>query len=315
MTNNLGGAIHNFGAFNSGTTFTNAASFENSGALNVEFLTNNSGATILNDSGATLDIAAGSSVFGLTNNGTLTNNGVLDLSEGGLIVTGTLTNNGAIQVIQLGGDSSFLNIQAGGVLSNLAGSSFTQTGGQIIVDGTLNLSTALDIQGGNPGNPVALSGTGTINGIVNNDADVAPGDPSTGTLTIDGGYSQLSGTLTINLGGTGAGDFGVLDVTNDVILTGTIDFTAVNGFTPGTGDAFTFLRFGTLSFESFNINFTNWTCPADDICSTVLGPHSMTLEIAQGPTGEIPEPSYQLLVGMVLVLAGCSRRKTAAPRS
>lgn len=99
---------------------------------------------------------------------------------------------------------------------------------------------AVQLQGG------SLSGTGTINGNVNNAfAFVSLGDSNPGTLVINGNYTQGSGgALTIELGGTAPGEFGVLDVSELAPLDGTVDFFAVSGFTPTTGDDFTFLSFG-----------------------------------------------------------------------
>jgi hypothetical protein len=77
-------------------------------------------------------------------------------------------------------------------------------------------------------------GTGTISGaVLNTGGMVKPGD-TPGTLTINGNYTQGSGgTLTIELGGSAAGNYSVLDVTGRASLQGTVDFTTVNGFRPG----------------------------------------------------------------------------------
>ena len=302
MTNNSGGSILNSGTFSTSSfgegLVVNNGAIENSGTLFAQNLTNNSGATILNDSFSTL--VAG----GLTNSGSLTNNGTLNI-DGALNIQagGIVTNNGAIT-----GDFSTLDIQAGGVLDNQAGSSFTRKAATTIVDGVLNSVPDLQSLG-------FLSGTGTINGNLDNAGGfVQPGD-APGTLTINGDYTQSPvGHLTIDLGGNGAGQFSVLDVSDLVALDGILDFTTVNGFTPGAGDDFTFLTFGALSGEFANVDFTNWTCPVGDTCTVVAGSNSLTLEIA-GSTTSTPEPSMLPLLGVgILALGYYSKRKMAAAR-
>jgi len=279
------GSFNNSAALNNSSTLDNAHSFinsgsvtntgnlENSGFFSSNLLTNSSAGTVLNDSGATL-----------SNSGTLTN-------------AGTVSNHGTIS------NSGILNIQPGGVFNNLAGSTFTQTSGQLIVDGTLNSLTAVQIAGG------VLSGTGTINGNVNNSGLVQPGD-APGTLTLNGNYSQGSfGLLTIDLGGTAPGDSSVLNVSGLSTLDGTLDLTAVNGFIPAAGDSFTFLLFGALSGDFSQIDFTNWSCPAGDTCTEIVGPHSLRLDVSAA-TSSTPEPSSILLLATgILALLPRSRNK------
>ncbi len=292
---NLGTVINDTTMTNDGTlnsaTLTNNGTLTNDGTLNTGFsslTTNNSGAAILNDSGAMLSIS-----------GTIND-------------AGTITNYGTIA-----NGNGFLNIQAGGVLNNLAGSTYTQGGADLIVDGTLNSVPTVQIQGG------VLSGAGTINANVNNSGGtVAPGPflgtpgsflATPGTLTINGNYTQGSGgTLLIDLGGTAPGDFSVLDLSGLAMLDGAVDFTTVDGFTPVAGDDFTFLLFGAYSGDFTSIDFTNWACPVDDICTDVFDADSLTLEIT-GPATSTPEPSSLPLLAMgILALGVCCRWKRAA---
>ncbi len=101
--------------------------------------------------------------------------------------------------------------------------------------------------------------------------------------------------LTIDLGGALAGQFSLLSVSEQAALDGTVDFTAVNGFTPATGDDFTFLTFGSESGNFANVDFTNWTCPVGDTCTDVIGANSLTLE-STPEVSSTPEPSTKLLL-------------------
>jgi len=178
---------------------------------------------------------------------------------------------------------------------------YDMTGGRSQIDGRVNITTfSYDVNGG------TLSGRGTINGAVNNNSGtvnpVSGGNPS--TLSV-GTYTQgAGGTLTIDLGGTSAGQFGVLAVNGNVMLGGTLDFTEVNGFTLGAGENFSFLTWtGTESGSFANAVFTNFACPAGDTCTDVLGANSLTLEIAQSTGTPTPEPSAAILFGTALAMA------------
>jgi PEP-CTERM motif len=303
---NAGSVINDITITNDGT-FTNAASMTNNGTLtnNGIFnagldssLTNNSGATILNGSGATLSVFIGA----IINAGTINNYGTIVSTDG------------------------FLNIQTGGVLNNLAGSTYSQTSGYLIVDGTLNSAPTVQIQGG------YLSGAGTINGNVNNIGGTVAPSPylgtnldatflsAPGTLTINGNYTQGSAaTLLIELGAA-AGDFSVLDVSGLATLDGTLEL-ASDGFTPEAGEDydFTFLLFGSLSGDFASIDLSGWTCPVDDTCSEVIGANSLSFDVTANTSGggsgggtTAPEPSSLLMLAMGIVALGvCCRWKRA----
>lgn len=106
-----------------------------------------------------------------------------------------------------------------------------------------------------------LSGRGTITGSVNNGGRLeVGGDNATETLTITGNYTQLaSGTLALEIEGTGAGDKDLLKVgssgTNAVTLDGTFELELINGFSPVLDDSFLLIDHGTStgSFSSVNV--------------------------------------------------------------
>jgi hypothetical protein len=187
----------------------------------------------------------------ITSNAT---SGTLSLQSGQSLTTTTaLTNGGKITV----GATSTFNV--GGI--------YKQAAGTTTIDGTLTAPSGITLEKG------GLLGTGTVAAaITSTAATVLAGDSSTkpGTLTISGTYTQQAkGVLDIYVGGTTAGTFGDLDVSNGASLDGTLTIKLVNGFVPVVGDSFTILTgsavsgtFATVSgtsinsSEHFEVNYT-----------------------------------------------------------
>jgi hypothetical protein len=135
-----------------------------------------------------------------------------------------------------------LNVTGGSLAirgnSTINQSRLSVTDGSTILDGTLTAPTLVDLEGG------TLSGTGTVNGELQNAAFVLVGTPTAaGTLSVTGSYVQTSsGSLTIKVGGPNPGsDFDQLVVTGTATLDGTLTVTLVNGFTPASGPTYTVL--------------------------------------------------------------------------
>jgi hypothetical protein len=73
-----------------------------------------------------------------------------------------------------------------------------------------------------------------------------------GVINIYGTFTQTaSSTLEVDITGTGAGQFGVINVNGTATLAGTLTATFVNGFAPDSGSTFKVLKFtsatGTFS--------------------------------------------------------------------
>jgi hypothetical protein len=265
-----------------------------------------------------------------TTTGTLTNSGNIDMYGADSTLNADLTNTGTIW---MGGandvltDSGDFNNNVGGSLQLAASHNLVNVAGAFNNGGSVNLSGTTDTLSAtsfaNTGN-VAIStgnsivatgmagysqtagstqGTGTIKALVGgvtiSGGTIQPGTPGApGTLAISGNYTQGSGgTLVIDLGGTGAGDYGVLSVSGSASLDGTVDFQAIGSFVPHAGEDFTFLTFGDGETGTLAMDFTgNWSgCPVGDTCTDVLGSDTLTLEIK--PTVvTTPEPSSFLLL-------------------
>ena len=203
-------------------------------------------AEILNTSASTNALAA------VTSNATT---GTLSLQSGQSLATTTaLANAGKITV----GTTSSLKV----------GGKYLQTAGTTIVDGTLTVPSGITLQKG------SLLGKGTIAAAVTSSgATVTAGDSSTkpGTLSITGSYTQQSrGVLDIYIGGTTAGTFGELVISNGASLGGILTIKLANGIVPVVGDSFTILSgsavsgtFATVNGESINssehfqVNYTS----------------------------------------------------------
>ena len=121
--------------------------------------------------------------------------------------------------------------------------------GTLALNGGSTTSGVMSLNGGTVSTPSALiftsggelRGVGTITGSVDNFSGVVRpgGTGAAGTITITGGYTQGSlGTLAVELGGTGAGQFDVLNVIGNATLDGTLNIAHLAGFTPGVGNSF-----------------------------------------------------------------------------
>jgi autotransporter-associated beta strand protein len=112
-------------------------------------------------------------------------------------------------------------------------------GGVLQVNGSITSNTF--VRGGS-----TLAGTGNVHGAVNGHGTVSPGD-APGTLTVNS-YTQPmgSGRLLIDIAGTSAGQFSVLNVLGNTNVNGFLDPVLLDSFNPSIGDQFIFLKYGSL---------------------------------------------------------------------
>jgi hypothetical protein len=281
---------------------------------------NGAGSSILNAFGddvlAGLSVNASAGSFTIENGRNFTTAG--DFQNSGTLVVGNgstfTTGAGAANSYTQSGASSLTDIQGGGQLD---AATYTQNAGttRIDADGTLTTATfnfnggALVVNGNL--DPLSLDvcahctleGLGTVTADVISDGTVAPGSSPTapGTLSIHGDYQQDPGAeLLIELAATGAGHFGVLDVSGDAELAGTLEFEAIDGFVPTKGDDFTFLLFGSESDAFSSTLFEDGACPIGDTCKTVFGPGMLSLDITGSSSGPptVPEPPSAWLLAI-----------------
>ena len=189
-----------------------------------------------------------------------------DFSSGSITVDGagsTLSVVGSTTIGNFG--HGVLTVSNGAVLSTAALKIADDFLGEVLIDnasvidlvgtgvgnraaGTLTLANGGSIQ--SPLVSVVASGTlggkGTITGSVANEGFTNPGN-GTGPLTVTGNFTQLLGTLNIELGGSNAGvDYDQLVVNGVATLSGTLNVSLVNGYNPASGQ-FVILQGGTIS--------------------------------------------------------------------
>lgn len=201
--------------FADGSGFTFYRAFDN-----VTF--DNSGETFV---AIPTDLSAGSIEFDATIN--------YNLSGAGGILTGdvTLNGSGSVELANVGNSYSGSTVVNSGTLIV---TSSTGTGITLIADGAV------------------LSGTGTIQGDLENSGEIEPGG-STGTLSVLGNATfELTSLLSIELG---IGSHDVLDVSGILTLGGELSVSLIDGLTPTAGQSFDILEFASVfgEFDSFDL--------------------------------------------------------------
>ena len=239
---NRGSLLNILGLFNnvSGTTLS-GGTYVVTGTLELQ------GAIATNDANITLTGPTAQFLNSFTNTNALAGlaansaSGSLLVQSGQVLTTATNLGNAGKVIV---GTSSGLSV----------GRSYTQTAGTTTVDGTLTALMGLILENG------SLLGKGTLTGAVTADASVTAGDSTTkpGKLTMTGSYTQNStGILNISIGGSTAGKYGQVVVSNGVRLGGTLDIKRINGFVPEVGDTFSIVTGSAVTGQFATVNGLN----------------------------------------------------------
>jgi hypothetical protein len=255
-----------------GTTFANGGiSFTGAGARTLNNRILDITGPVSLGSGETLTVANGSTINGA---GTFVNQGVLNLVDSTLgmalnnagtvnadganaIAGGALTNTGAVNVYS--GNTALASGQVHlnqGIIDIAAGSTLDVGAGSSLVNDTIGI-----IRGRG-----SLDASGIGASLINN-GSINPGT-SPGILTVLGNFPG-TGILNIELGGTTPGSgYDQLNISGQGSLTGTLNVSFWNGYTPNVGDSFQILNYGT----------------AGTLTPTINGPAGYTFTVTDGGT-------------------------------
>lgn len=283
------------------------------GTLEVNFggLINDTDGTIGKSAGSTgtavMDGTASSTPAIWTNTGTLfvgfSGKGSLTISNDAIGSGASVSDNAAYVGYQPGSVGTVLVTGPRSVWSNATtlDIGFNGTGTLTVSNGGLVAAGTLQ----NPGTiTIGTNGTvnadgGTLQGAVINHGVLDP----VGPITINGDYTQgVDGTLILDVAGTGAGEYGQLDVSGNATFDGTIDLDFINDFVPSQGDSFDFINVGgsaDLSGVTIDIgglppgfNYTN---------SFQNGQFILTALNSGTNASQTPEPATLLMFGTALL--------------
>jgi hypothetical protein len=171
--------------------------------------------------------------------------GAIQVASGALNITG-----GSIALTGgAGGTASLLNgtpgaAGAAGSIS-VSGGTMTMTGGEVTTGSfTRSGSGVFNFNGG-------TLHVQTFNGdLTNSGGSLAPGT-SAGLTTVNGNYTQNSGALAIELGGTGAGQFDKLTITGNTTLGGALNVSLIDSFLPTLGQSWGIIDVGGTRTGAF----------------------------------------------------------------
>lgn len=205
----------------------------NAGQINLQGGTAEFAQALTNASGGQI-IGRGTIIVGGAG---LSNQGHVALSSGISDVFGDVTNNTGVasRGISVSGNA---DVTFWDDVTNVAGSLFRVSAG--------SSATFFGSYGGG-GN---ITGTGDTFF----EADVSPG-ASPASVTFGGNvYLGSNASLQIELGGTTLGTYDRIVVAGDLVLDGLLEVSILPGFTPGAGQSFDILNWGSLDGEFFDVD-------------------------------------------------------------
>jgi len=194
--------------------------------------------------------------------GDITNTGNIDVNEGGggvRLIIAHLKNQGSINIsdnltlnkfVGQHTNTGNINISPDSIFEISANAQvFNNTlPGSITGGGTLKL------------NGIIFNGEGNIEVDVHRNAGTLNIGSSPGVLNIDGDYIESGlGYLNIEIGGIEPGTgYDQVNVTQSATLSGTLNITRIDGFTPDPCDEFTLLTYGSRIDEFIDINIPSF---------------------------------------------------------
>ena len=306
------GVIGNSGTLTANGTDANFGAGRNT--VTTAYLLNDASGVVTVGGGVNGGLGAQLNVVAFVNSGTVVVNGPQDSgngSGGGGLNADLFYDNilGGQTTIDAGGTLSVGFLTDQGFVGELYGQD--SAGSETNVNGT-QIAGVVDIANG------ILEGNGTIdaNVLIEGDGVISPGN-SPGTLNINGNYTQSStGTMDIELGNLGAGNFDQIVVTGNVTLDGILQATFLPGYgyTPVAGDIFVILLW--TGSESGDFSAFNWTIPGGSgglVLQEFIDAQNQDLYLEWvGEEVAVPEPASLFLLGAGLASLLAARRKRQA---
>jgi hypothetical protein len=250
-------------------------------------------ATTLTVSGATATLNGATTVNTLTlSGGTLGGSGLVTVASAMTWTGGTLAGPGKVVVVPTASLALSGNPQLDTELDNEGTATWTSgalvmDNGTLVNSGTFTAASSSTLVSEGSGGTNTFSNTGTFTdqgpgtvqftqfftGVAFNNAGTvivdagtllltAPGT-NTGTITIaagailsiSGNFTEAgSGSLTVDIGGTGTNQFGQITVSGTAALNGTLNLVLVNGFVPTSGQSFQIITWASESGAFSTIN-------------------------------------------------------------
>ncbi len=229
---------------------------------------------IENETGALEDLVNNSGTMSLRDgasagfNDSINNSGTFSVIDGSSANLNDGVNNSGTMLLRDGSSGNSGNdVNNSGTMSvssselNVVGD-YNQSAGSTLLDAGIIRANNFNITGGDFG------GTGTVQSSVNNSGTFGPGK-SPGKVNIIGSFSQSSaGTLVMELGGLGAGQFDELEISGPANFAGTLVLRVLDGYSPKEGDQFDLIRYSSFgggfsqiriegSSVGFNVSYLN----------------------------------------------------------
>ena len=312
LSNQLTGSIENFGSItithagnvNSAIVHTGTGTFTNHGSIEVStgynFHTMQVTAPFINMPAGEITLNSGGQT-GILLRALFTNHGVLNIDVPATVNAIRPLATGGVFVNEATGEINITNCGQGvfnqtsftnrGVVSiNSSGSGITNLGTFVNENGTINLTTtSLFPVRNNAG--ATMSGTGQINmpmdGDLWNAGQIEPG-LSPGILNVAGGL-QFSGTgATYQFELASSSSFDVINITEDLLLSGILEVQLLNGFIPNTNEQFPIITYGGTvngTFATINLpspEFDEWLIDYGTITPgeiTLYHPNSLPIQL------------------------------------
>lgn len=207
--------------------------------------------------------------------------------------------NGRNFAVGVFGNAGNIDVGAG---STLTATTWTQTGGVTDVDGSLLVAGDIALNGG------VFTGSGTVTGNLLNNGSLSPGN-SPGIMSLTGNYTQLAGTLDIELGALA---WDQLMVSGSATLGGALNISLWSApgdplFMPSPGQQFDLLLAQVVSGKFSSVNLPAVSGVVWDL--QYLPDASGTTDIVRLIANPVPLPPALWFAGSAFAMAALRARR------